>query len=587
MTNSSSVSSALSPANFLRLLFLRSPAPLCVSALSFFFLFCCTGDTACGGQKNSESQPSYRIAGKIVDATSNTSITGAELSFSEAAAEMKVTSDEQGRFLFAPLDPGKYTLQASARGYVTQDYNQHHGYSTAIAVGPGLDSEHVLFHLHRQAVITGTISDERGEPVRSARVLLFGKHRGPGKHTVLLTTMAQSNDLGVYRFSRLPAGKYFVAVSARPWYAQFGFSGRAEFQEGEGALGRSFFTSFASLPSAKSDPKLDVVYPVTFFPGVTDEHAATELVLNPGDTQQADVRLQAIASVHIRLTGLSPNQPSAPGQGVIAKLKFFDSFESSIPVASRQLSPGTFELSGLPPGEITLVLNSSRDGENESRIIHANLGDGDTVDAGISAAATVSGKVIPAGSAAAVSGMVSLAAQDGRFLAKNVGKDSTFLFPRVEPGTYDLEANLGDANDYVQELTATGAKVVDHGVMIEGTEEVHLLVRMGHGLGEIQRLVRSGDKPEAGAMVLLIPASGENLERYSRVDQSDSDGTFNLKTIVPGNYLLLALDDWDLDWQDPKALAPYRAKAQPLEISASEVRTLVVEQQKRANSPQP
>ena len=40
--------------------------------------------------------------------------------------------------------------------------------------------------------------------------------------------------------------------------------------------------------------------------------------------------------------------------------------------------------------------------------------------------------------------------------------------------------------------------------------------------------------------------------------ESDSDGTFSLGGIVPGDYVLLAIKDgWDLEWSKSEALRPY------------------------------
>ena len=68
-------------------------------------------------------------------------------------------------------------------------------------------------------------------------------------------------------------------------------------------------------------------------------------------------------------------------------------------------------------------------------------------------------------------------------------------------------------------------------------------------------------------MVLLVPESGENIEDDSRMDQSDSDGTFAIGAILPGKYRLMAIEDgWDLEWFNPTVLNPFRENAQIFEI---------------------
>ena len=97
-------------------------------------------------------------------------------------------------------------------------------------------------------------------------------------------------------------------------------------------------------------------------------------------------------------------------------------------------------------------------------------------------------------------------------------------------------------------------------------------------------VVKTEDKPEAGVMVLLVPVSGENMDRDARMDQSDSDGTFTLRSMVPGNYLLMAIEDgWELEWRQEGVLAGYREKGVRVELRAGEETKVVVEAMKMQN----
>src|SRR5262249_2806858 len=208
-----------------------------------------------------------------------------------------------GRFSFQGLAAGKYAISAAAPGYVREAYNQHGAYSTAIVTGDGQDSEHLVFRLHAQALIYGRVSDERGEAVRGAQVQLFAIERQKGSHAKYVRGQTQTNDLGEYRFPRLLPGKYYLAVQARPLYAETQVFVRRQFDgqtvQNDGSSeaiiatgdGRSFSIS---EPKADFDPLLDVVYPATFYPGVTDERSSTELVLEAGEKQEANITLQAV-----------------------------------------------------------------------------------------------------------------------------------------------------------------------------------------------------------------------------------------------------------------------------------------------------
>jgi hypothetical protein len=521
----------------------------------------------------------YRIAGVVVDATTGTPVAGAELSISVATQEIKVTADGAGKFVFEGMEPGKYAVTAGAPGYVRERYNEHRGFSTAIALGGGLDSEHLVFRLHRQAVILGNVTDERGEAVRRAQVMLFGEQRGTGKRGIQMLTQTQTNDLGAYRFAHLLAGKYFVAVSGRPWYAQNGL----RYQR---ATGRESGTIGGKLIAENFDGKLDVVYPTTFYPGVTDEHSAAELVVSAGETQEADVRLQAVPAMHVLLTNLPTEQPNGPGVGVGANEKIFGSYSTGFGVVSGPVAPGVYEVAGLPPGDVTLTLSENRHGEWESRTIHTSLSEGEIVDATgarTTATASVSGRVIFAeGSGAKRQGDVVLTGKEHAGVSRKLQKDGTFSFAGVEADTYEVLVNLGTAEEYVEGVTATGAKVSGREVKIEGAGEVQLVIRMGKGLGQVKGVVNVDGKAEGGVMVLLMPESRENVEKDTRVDQSDSDGTFTMGGIVPGRYVLLAIEDgWDLEWAEEGVLEPYWKSGQRIEIGANELKKVAVEGQKR------
>lgn len=59
-------------------------------------------------------------------------------------------------------------------------------------------------------------------------------------------------------------------------------------------------------------------------------------------------------------------------------------------------------------------------------------------------------------------------------------------------------------------------------------------------------------------MMVLVPNSRPDWQALMRRDQSDSDGSFSLRDVVPGEYTVIAIQDgWALDWTDPQVLARY------------------------------
>jgi hypothetical protein len=68
-------------------------------------------------------------------------------------------------------------------------------------------------------------------------------------------------------------------------------------------------------------------------------------------------------------------------------------------------------------------------------------------------------------------------------------------------------------------------------------------------------------------MIVLVPKDPEaNRDRFRR-DQSDLDGTFTLRSVVPGTYTILAIEDgWDLDWAKPAVIEHYAVHGQSIVV---------------------
>ena len=355
----------------------------------------------------------YRIAGIVVDSVTGQPLEGAEVTIAPVTAlddaQTFLTSSD-GRFLFAGLARSKYRLMAGRRGYATQALNEHQGFSTAIAVGPRLDSEHIRFPLVPSSVITGVVTDDWGDPVRDAKVLLFQQNTFDGSRSLRNINQAATDDQGRYRFAHLLSGAYAVAVYAQPWYArgpspllsqtidnlQTAVSSgdpaksalrvRQEVDEFRQTMGQ------ATLQSSL-DPLFDVVYPITFFPNSTSLAEASRFALAPGATQTADIQLRAVPSVHLRVrvpvqsipvTTISGTpdsegnlQETSPAEidsspDVALTMKIGGGYTEQLEPQRREIAPGILEFSGIPPGgvEISLMTGSVLSDNDGSVVSH-------------------------------------------------------------------------------------------------------------------------------------------------------------------------------------------------------------------------
>ena len=103
--------------------------------------------------------------------------------------------------------------------------------------------------------------------------------------------------------------------------------------------------------------------------------------------------------------------------------------------------------------------------------------------------------------------------------------------------------------------------------MIRGTVPVKLEITISKGQGQITGVALRDGQPLAGVMIVAVPSDPVHNQVLFRRDQSDSDGTFTLPNVVPGNYTVLAIENgWDLQWLKPEVLKPYLAQGEAVQV---------------------
>jgi len=248
-------------------------------------------------ENQASAQTQFRISGTVVDGVSGVPLARASVfisSTSDRSRRITTSSAADGRFLFTDLAPGKYMLSGSAKGYPYRMFEQHENFSTAIAVGRDLVSENLALRLFPLGAISGQVTDEFSDPIRSAQVMLLQSGVNGGNQTVRMERQTNTDDQGHYRFAGLQAGRYYIAVSAQPWYAQHNIQTDSTSPAVPGGPGLR--------PGLEQNADLDVAYPITYSPRETDAAQATPIALQPGEQATADVTLAPVRALHLRLT---------------------------------------------------------------------------------------------------------------------------------------------------------------------------------------------------------------------------------------------------------------------------------------------
>ena len=358
-----------------------------------------------------------------------------------------------------------------------------------------------------------------------------------------------------------------MVVSTKPWYAQ----------RSRGQVARSRGAADGNAQPSEEGPQspLDVVYPTTFYPGATDSSGAVPLVVKPGERATADVGLAAVPAIHLRIKGVHTD--SAEGYSATLVQRLFDGI--SIPVVdggSRVVNGNEVEITGAPPGQYEMKVQSYGKSQSswEQTVNVAN--DADLTAGEPSPSAEVSGVALVDGVPAPEGTFIQLLDQStGAGVAEKVGGKGEFRFDQgTKPGIYEVLAGeaQGNGQGTVRSLAASGAKVVGRKVVISGGGPVRLTVELSKRLGRVDGVALRQGKPQGGVMIVLVPNDPndrdlENSGSLFRRDQSDSDGTFTLRDVVPGKYIVLALaNGWDMEWMKASALKPFLAGGESVEV---------------------
>ncbi len=514
----------------------------------------------------------FEVRGTLVNSVGGQHIPDADVALTMAGkrdSTVHMTTDEDGHFIFAGLEPGKYMLTAQRHGYVGQAFEAHDGLFTSIVVGKDLGSSNILFRITAECSISGVVVDEAGEAVEEARVKLYQTGSTGSINQARDRSETVTNDLGAYHFSHLPPGKYFVSVSARVWYAQHP-------PQKPGVIMTTFSgvsTGYSpyQLPlapdiSAENSPAspLDVAYPLTFYPSTADISEATPILLKNGERFIADISLQAQPALHFTIVGADSKAYSYP----ILEHKLPNGVGVPLTAEMRTDSSGSIEVVGALPGQYTMKFN----GQNEAQrdfIREINVSNnGQAVLQEVSGAKVV--VVLPEGDTA-IRGQkrfLQLTNQKtNEIFAESIPEKGDVEFRRAIPaGAYEL--SMGNSGSmYIQSITAVGAKVSGRAIEIKGNRVVNLNVVFAQGKGDINGTVTSNGRSFAGAMVLLVPSDPAHNFILFRRDQSNSDGSFTLPGAIPGRYTVVAIEKgWELDWRSPDVLKPYIAGGTSIEV---------------------
>ena len=524
----------------------------------------------------------YQISGVVLDARTHAPLVRCHISaelerqssdqFRRSALPEQpgVDTDSQGRFVLDLPAGGQWRVSGSAPGFRKQAYDEHGLYSSAVVTGPGINVPALIFRLIPDAAIAGFVLDEAGEPVRNASVVLQEadpkSSDGVGNPNLNRQT-ANTDDRGHYEVSGIPPGTYLLYVQATPWYASSRFQ--------------------SSGASSASYSAFDVVYPLTWYPGVTYAEAASKIDLHGGDSRQISFDLVPVPAVHFKVP--SPSFNAGGGGRRSPRIERVERGQPAWDAAATQSSSGgQLDFGGLAPG-LYRVIQPGVDGRSTSTYMQVQAGE--VVSSSAASSLPVSDVILhfAGGDNAAQaqvtftdltsgaifqsdnSARVGLRSRNSPQLQENQHQPSAERTMQIPSGRYRASLS-GDSSLYLAGVSSKSGPLSERNITLPAGS-VTLTLLVGRRRNALNGKVRSAGKEVEGALVLLIPADWDERGsiRFPRLDQSNTDGSFELLDVIPGQYILVAINGgWDVNWHDPETLRRYLLRGVPLVVGTKE-----------------
>jgi hypothetical protein len=160
------------------------------------------------------------ISGVVTDARTGAPLEGVLVQLGGGAAynipnRPRQITDARGRYVFTHLPPRTmYQIIASKAGYFDGGHQKQPGIAAwpRVELADGQWRQDVDIQMWKPASISGTVVDERGDPVVATAVQALARIVVSGKEHWAAGPFATTDDRGVYRIADLSRGDYLIHV---------------------------------------------------------------------------------------------------------------------------------------------------------------------------------------------------------------------------------------------------------------------------------------------------------------------------------------------------------------------------------------
>ena len=538
----------------------------------------------------------------------------------------RIMADTQGRFVFVNAPAGRYRIEGRRFGFVTGYHGQRtpNGSSTPIDLADGQIFTDLVVPAWKSVAITGTVTDEAGQPVVGVRVTAFSRQIALGEVRLLpydpFNITATTDDRGMYRLSNLPPGEYAVAVPTTlttfpaeimpatlemgPIRSQASFALRGTLTPPGDALNQQFgdavlITGNGTLiPPASPGPEPAAVYRTTFAPGTPLPAEAATVAVDAGAERTLNIAVRPARAVRVSGRLIGPEGPIThiPVRLIPTGLGRMTTGSAPLEIATATAltdGSGRFTFLGVPDGDYVVMM---RTGERENVVAASEpvtVGGADVIDQVVTArrGRRISGRVelragkAPENQLRGVGG----AGLYARVEPLDSGRFSVVLWPlgpelrfasEVAPGRYVLTLQA-PAGLWCTAAMRTGRDIADE-ILVVDADDIDLTVICGDAATRLSGKVRREDgTANSDAAIVAFPTdrsfwSGPTIRPRRLLEATtDKSGGFTLDNLPAGDYFVAAIPIARSElWRDSKFLDQLTRSATRITLAQGESRTI-------------